>query len=643
MKSMKKTFRFFTAFVLLAICCCCAVAGNLEVRVYNIVSQQVKNRKVTLTLLDPGPVTAGNWVLAGDSYTLTTGTNGIVTFTNVLEGSYRLDVLGTPGRSYPFGMPSTNGTVLFPEMLGSTNATPVFYTANQVDALIVERSGAGVFTSAGTNTTAETNGNVVTINADVSHQEVTDAASAAATAATNALISATNTWTGSNYWSGATVFGATTLGVPNFGQSDSANLELVIYDPITKYLARLSTGDAVSLDLGDVSVTTTGQVTGNHSGNGGGLTGLTNYNSRYYATLNPVSATNFFISLGRNGTNSYTIMLTNSGNFIFTNFPAAPAEGMAKFQVLASGGARSLFVSTNYGAPLYTNSWTQVGAYWSNNLASGVNGYFGVQSNALGVSWVYSYPGMVSGSSGGSGASNSVSAGALMSVTTNGLDYQVSITNPFLAALGNYNYLYNSSSQLVIELDAETLTHYDGVARLSWGVSQLIGNWTSDGTFGATSLSGAGTNLTGLETAGSTSSNSIAAVIESNSEPTTNLVTRYFGTLNYYQSTNVDVDIGQTGTNVWLLYATNPITNIRFTNAPASTFYGFANIKIIALTNTAILVSTNRGTQFPTNLTWSLNGQWRSNNIGLGATMRIGVDSIGAVNNTNANWSATSN
>jgi hypothetical protein len=118
----------------------------------NFVSVPAANRRVTLTLLQTGPVTAGPWLIAGDSIALFTDTNGACIFSNLLEGGYRLDIAGNPSRSFPLGFPSlpalalagvgTNGTVNAASLIGATNTSPYFYTANQVDALLAASSSS---------------------------------------------------------------------------------------------------------------------------------------------------------------------------------------------------------------------------------------------------------------------------------------------------------------------------------------------------------------------------------------------------------------------------------------------------------------------------------------------------------------------
>lgn len=129
--------RIFSILLFILFLSCPVRAGNLLVNAHNFVSQGTVNRRITLTLLDPGATTAGPWLIAGDSVAQFTDTNGITTFTNVLAGGYRLDIGGAPSRSFPFGMPDTNGVTLnVTALIGATNTSPYFYTAAQIDALL---------------------------------------------------------------------------------------------------------------------------------------------------------------------------------------------------------------------------------------------------------------------------------------------------------------------------------------------------------------------------------------------------------------------------------------------------------------------------------------------------------------------------
>lgn len=153
-----------------------ARATDLLVDVHSFVSSHVVGRRVQLTLLDPGPVTAGPWFLAGDAVSLYTGTNGQVLFTNVLNGGYRLDIFGTPGRSYPLGVPDTNAQINAVALVGATNTLPYFYTALQIDDLLdnLVIGGGGITVAQGTNAVTVTNGQVITVSGEVSRATVTN-------------------------------------------------------------------------------------------------------------------------------------------------------------------------------------------------------------------------------------------------------------------------------------------------------------------------------------------------------------------------------------------------------------------------------------------------------------------------------------
>jgi hypothetical protein len=142
-----------------------AEAGNLLVDVHSFTSANIVNRRVTLTLLDPGPVSAGPWLIAGDSVAQFTDTNGTTIFTNVLAGGYRLDIAGTPSRSFPFGMPDTNTvpngvTTNVVGLIGATNTMPWFYTAAQLDAILATNYA----TAAGTNVVVTISGHTYTVS-----------------------------------------------------------------------------------------------------------------------------------------------------------------------------------------------------------------------------------------------------------------------------------------------------------------------------------------------------------------------------------------------------------------------------------------------------------------------------------------------
>ena len=111
-----------------------ASGADLLVPVYKFTSEQVAARKVTLTLLEPGPVTAGPWLIAGDWVSKLSDKGGQVVFSNVLAGGYRLDISGNPSRRFPIGVPDTNGLINAASLVGATNVQPLYYSAAQIDA-----------------------------------------------------------------------------------------------------------------------------------------------------------------------------------------------------------------------------------------------------------------------------------------------------------------------------------------------------------------------------------------------------------------------------------------------------------------------------------------------------------------------------
>jgi len=114
----------------------------IEANSRNFTSEPTQRRRLTLTLIEAGPVVAGPWLIAGDSESQFTATNGVAYFSNVLAGAYRLDIAGSPGRSFPITVPDTNGVLSAAALVNTTNLNTDFYTATQVDALIAAGAGS---------------------------------------------------------------------------------------------------------------------------------------------------------------------------------------------------------------------------------------------------------------------------------------------------------------------------------------------------------------------------------------------------------------------------------------------------------------------------------------------------------------------
>jgi len=132
-------------FILFILSSLAVESATVKVDTRNFTSEPTIRRRTTLTLIEQGPVVAGPWLVAGDSVAKFTDTNGVAYYSNVLAGAYRLDVAGTPGRSYPITVMDTNVLLNAADLVNTTNLNTSFYTAAQVDALIA--IGAGGLTN----------------------------------------------------------------------------------------------------------------------------------------------------------------------------------------------------------------------------------------------------------------------------------------------------------------------------------------------------------------------------------------------------------------------------------------------------------------------------------------------------------------
>ena len=112
----------------------------------------VKSTSVTLTLLSPNPRTYNGVLVSQQPVSVTTGTNGIGYFTNILWGSYRVDIGGNPVTKFQaYIQTNTTGTVSLATLVTSPQAVAPnpatnYYTMPQVDALI---AGIEIGTNAG--------------------------------------------------------------------------------------------------------------------------------------------------------------------------------------------------------------------------------------------------------------------------------------------------------------------------------------------------------------------------------------------------------------------------------------------------------------------------------------------------------------
>lgn len=109
----------------------------------------VARRAVVLTPIAPHPRTEGPHLFSHDTLARTTDATGGTVFSNVVWGTYRLDIIGRPGASYTLTL-GTNHTGLVsavalrnaPGLLPPNPATN-FYTMAQVDALLAGGGGGG--------------------------------------------------------------------------------------------------------------------------------------------------------------------------------------------------------------------------------------------------------------------------------------------------------------------------------------------------------------------------------------------------------------------------------------------------------------------------------------------------------------------
>ena len=113
-----------------------APATTIKVNSRKFTSEPTMRRRTTITLLEAGPVVSGSWLIAGDAVSLFTDTNGVAWYSNVLAGAYRLDIAGSPSRSFPITVFDTNGIVDAQALVNTTNYNTSFYTTPQVDSLI---------------------------------------------------------------------------------------------------------------------------------------------------------------------------------------------------------------------------------------------------------------------------------------------------------------------------------------------------------------------------------------------------------------------------------------------------------------------------------------------------------------------------
>jgi hypothetical protein len=114
-----------------------APAAHVQVAVQDFTSGSVTNRRVTMTPLAYPTPTPG-WVVNMEPKVAFTGTDGCLTYSNLLAGTYRLSISGTPVTSFQITVPDTNTLMTAASLL--TTAVPanqVVYTTTASDARYV--------------------------------------------------------------------------------------------------------------------------------------------------------------------------------------------------------------------------------------------------------------------------------------------------------------------------------------------------------------------------------------------------------------------------------------------------------------------------------------------------------------------------
>jgi hypothetical protein len=117
------------------------------------------NIRVTLSLLSPNPRTYEGQFIRQQPIAKLTDASGIGYFTNILWGTYRADIAGSPGTSYILYVgTNTLGTVNAASLVTNSAAVPpndatLYYSKAQVDALI-----AGIESGSGTTYTNNSTG-----------------------------------------------------------------------------------------------------------------------------------------------------------------------------------------------------------------------------------------------------------------------------------------------------------------------------------------------------------------------------------------------------------------------------------------------------------------------------------------------------
>lgn len=145
---------------------------HVQVSLRDLRQRVITRRAVLLTPVAPYPRTQGTNLFTREPLALTTDAAGLCTFSNMMWGTYRLDVFGTPFASFNLsigtnlsGVVSAAALVTNPQALPPNPATN-YYTMAQVDALLALLGGGGgvpLRGEAGVNVTTVTGTNVASL------------------------------------------------------------------------------------------------------------------------------------------------------------------------------------------------------------------------------------------------------------------------------------------------------------------------------------------------------------------------------------------------------------------------------------------------------------------------------------------------
>lgn len=134
-------------------------SAHILVSLRDLGQTAVSRRAVSLTPLTPYPRTIDTNLVTRDIRRLFSDTNGLCTFSNVLWGTYRLDIWGVPSSTFALTLGTNQaGTVSAAALVTTSGLLPPnpatnYYTQAQVDALLNNATTSGLTTNVTLNLT----------------------------------------------------------------------------------------------------------------------------------------------------------------------------------------------------------------------------------------------------------------------------------------------------------------------------------------------------------------------------------------------------------------------------------------------------------------------------------------------------------